>query len=75
MQPLILETAKAFPPRMNLVPFVHLFKEALINLIGNVTMFLPSGIDDLILNSEGFLMGYGIYLLIKTFKRRKKASA
>jgi len=30
-------------------------------------------IDDLILNSLGFLMGYGIYLLVK--KCKKKASA
>lgn len=28
-------------------------------------------IDDLILNSLGFLMGYGIYLLVKTLRRKK----
>ena len=33
-----------------------------------------SDIDDLILNSLGFLMGYGIYLLVKAVKKYKKAS-
>ena len=28
-----------------------------------------SDIDDLLLNSLGFLMGYGIYLLVRTLKR------
>jgi glycopeptide antibiotics resistance protein len=85
-------------------------KEALLNLIGNTTMFIPLGIvwpsvfkkldthskviaagvgvtltieilqlpffgratdiDDLILNSLGFLMGYGIYLLVRKLKKR-----
>ena len=31
-----------------------------------------SDIDDLILNSLGFLMGYGIYLLVKAVKRSLK---
>lgn len=30
-----------------------------------------SDIDDLILNSLGFLMGYGIYLLVRAAKKRK----
>jgi glycopeptide antibiotics resistance protein len=82
-----------------------IFKEALLNLIGNTTMFIPIGIiwpivfkkldktvkviaagvgfslcieilqlpfydrvtdiDDLILNSAGFLIGYGVYLAVK----------
>ena len=120
VQPLLLDAAKIFPPRINLLPIVYLFdypvfREALINLIGNTAMFLPIGIiwpsvfkqldthkkviaagvgysllieivqlpffdrvsdiDDLILNSLGFLMGYGIYLLVKAgkrfFKRRR----
>ena len=116
VQPLVLEIAKIFPPRMNLIPFIYLFdypvfKEALINLIGNVTMFIPLGIvwpsvfkeldthgkviaagigtsalieilqlpfyvrcsdiDDLILNSLGYLMGYGIYLLVKLCRKKQ----
>ena len=114
IQPLLFDASKIFPPRINLVPVVHLFdypvfREALINLFGNAAMFLPLGIvwpgvfrqldthgkviaagvgysllieitqlfffdrvtdiDDLILNSLGFLMGYGIYLLVKAIKR------
>ncbi len=114
VQPLLFDAAKIFPPRINLIPFVYLFdypvfREALVNLIGNTAMFLPLGIiwpsvfpqldthgqviaagvgcslliellqlpffdrvsdiDDLILNALGFLMGYGIYLLVKTIKR------
>ena len=114
VQPLLFDASKIFPPRVNLVPLVHLFdypvfREALINLIGNTAMFIPLGIvwpsvfkrldthgkviaagvgysllieilqlaffdrvtdiDDLILNSLGFLMGYGIYLLVKAIKR------
>lgn len=110
VQPLEFDAANAFPPRINWVPFVYLFdypvfREALINLIGNTAMFIPLGIvwpavfreldthakaiaagvgtsllieilqlpfyvrcsdiDDLILNSAGYLMGYGIYLLVK----------
>lgn len=111
IQPLIFTGGR--PLRINLIPFVNLldysvFKEAMLNLIGNVTMFMPLGIvwpsvfkklethgqvifagvgtsllieilqlpfdrvtdvDDLIMNSAGFLVGYGIYLL---FKRKKK---
>ena len=115
IQPLIFDAAQAFPPRINLLPLVYLlnydvFKEMLINFIGNTTMFIPLGIvwpsvfrkldthkkviaagvgfslcieifqlpffdrvtdiDDLILNSLGFLIGYGIYLLAKTIKNR-----
>ena len=115
--PLLFDAAKIFPPRINLLPMVHLFdypvfREALLNLIGNTAMFIPLGIvwpsvfqqlnshgkviaagvgysllieilqlpffdrvsdiDDLILNSLGFLLGYGIYLLVKAFKRSYK---
>ena len=110
IQPLVFDAANAFPFRINLEPLVHLFdyeqrSDATLNLIGNVTMFIPMGIvwpsvykelnthikviaagvglslfievlqlpffdrvsdiDDLILNSTGFIIGYGIYLLVK----------
>ncbi len=114
VQPLLFDAAKIFPPRINLLPVVYLFdypifREALINFIGNSAMFIPLGIvwpsvfkqldshskviaagvgyslfieilqlpffdrvtdiDDLMLNSLGFLMGYGIYLLVNAVKR------
>jgi len=119
VQPLLFDAARVFPPRINLLPVVYLFdypvfREALLNLIGNTAMFVPLGIvwpsvfrqldshskviaagvgysllieivqlpffdrvsdiDDLILNSLGFLMGYGIYLLAKAAKRSCKRS-
>lgn len=114
VQPLLFDSTKIFPPRVNLLPVVYLFdysvfREALINLIGNTAMFVPLGIvwpgvfrqldthgkvvaagagfsllieimqlpffdrvtdiDDLILNSLGFLLGYGIYLLARAIRR------
>ena len=114
VQPLLFDASRIFPPRINLLPVVYLFeypifREALINYIGNTAMFIPLGIvwpsvfkkldthgkviaagvgysllieifqlpffdrvsdiDDLLLNSLGFLMGYGIYLLVRTLKR------
>ncbi|MBR2860249.1 MAG: VanZ family protein [Clostridia bacterium] len=114
IQPLLLDTAQ-LAPRLNFVPFVYLFDYenmllAMINLVGNILMFVPLGIvwpsvfkkldahwkvvlagvgftvlievfqlpffervtdiDDLILNSAGFILGYGIYLLA-TKKRRR----
>ena len=113
VQPLLFDTSRIFPPRINLLPVVYLFdypvfREALINLIGNTAMFIPLGIvwpavfkeldthakaiaagvgtsllieilqlpfyvrcsdiDDLILNSAGYLLGYGIYLLVKAVR-------
>ena len=110
IQPLVFDIANAFPPRINLIPFVYLFdypklSEALLNLIGNTTMFIPLGIvwpivykelnepwevigagvgfslcievlqlpfydrvsdiDDLILNSAGYIAGYLLYLLVR----------
>ena len=118
IQPLILDTARIFPPRINLLPLVYLFdyeirREALINVIGNTAMFIPIGIiwpcvfpqldnagktiaagigfslvieilqlpffdrvsdiDDLLLNSAGFLIGYGIFLFVR--KTAKKCGA
>ena len=114
VQPLLFDPAKVFPPRINLLPVIYLFdypvfREALINFIGNTCMFIPLGvvwpvvfdkldthekviaagigcsllieivqlpffdrvsdIDDLILNSLGFLTGYGIYLLVRAISR------
>lgn len=116
IQPLIFETAKVFPFRINVIPFVNLFdypalRDILINVIGNTTMFIPIGVvwpivfkkldthkkvilagmgfslcieilqlpfydrvsdvDDLILNSLGFLLGYMFYLLVRALKERK----
>lgn len=113
IQPLLFDSEKILPFWLNLKPFVYLFdyptmKKALLNLIGNIAMFIPLGIvwpvafkklnthgkviaagvgvsatiellqlpffdratdiDDLILNSAGFLIGYGIYLLVKKIK-------
>ena len=109
IQPLLFDKDKILPFWLNFKPFIYLFdyptkREALLNLIGNTTMFIPLGIvwpavfrqlnkpwkviaagvgvsltieilqlpfygrstdiDDLILNSAGFLVGYGIYLLV-----------
>lgn len=114
IQPLVFDAARALPPRINLIPFVHLLdyevkREAILNVVGNTAMFLPLGIvwpvcfrqlntpgkalaagagvslviellqlpffdrvsdvDDLILNTLGFALGYGIYCL---FRRRKE---
>ena len=119
VQPLIFEAATAWPFRINLIPFVNLFdyeskRDMLLNIIGNCTMFIPTGIvtpilyknlasfrktvlmgfllslsieiiqlpfavrasdiDDLILNTVGVVIGYGIYALVKWLKSRKKVS-
>ena len=116
IQPLLFDASKILPFWLNLMPFVYLFdfpnlKDALVNLIGNVAMFVPLGIvwpavfskldrpwkviaagvgasltieilqlpfftrstdiDDLILNSAGYLVGYGIWLLVKRIRNQK----
>ncbi len=113
IQPLIFDATKVLPFRLNMIPFVHLmdypiFREAMLNLIGNTTMFIPLGvvwpsvfkdlnthkkvilagvgvslcieilqlpfydrvtdIDDLILNTLGYLIGYGILLLVRKLR-------
>ena len=113
IQPLIFDCANWFPFRINLVPIVHLldypkFGEAMLNLIGNTTMFIPVGViwpsvykkldtpikviaagagfslcieilqlpfydrvsdvDDLILNTLGYVIGYGVYRLVRFIK-------
>jgi glycopeptide antibiotics resistance protein len=110
IQPLVINTDKIFPPRVNLIPLVYLFDypsigEILLNVIGNTAMFVPLGIvwpsvfkklnthakvmlagfgvsltievlqlpffdrvsdiDDLMLNTIGFFLGYLIYLGFK----------
>ena len=117
VQPLIFDIATAFPFRVNLFPLVNLFdydskRDLLRNVIGNVAMFIPSGIvlpiiykrldsfikvilagggislciemmqlpfsvrasdiDDLILNTAGVMLGYGIYALVRCLKRTKR---
>ena len=117
VQPLIFDIATVYPFRVNLVPLVNLFdydnkRDLLLNVIGNVAMFIPSGIvlpiiykrldsfikvilagggislcieiiqlpfsvratdiDDLILNTIGVIVGYGIYALIRYVRRIKK---
>ena len=114
IQPLVFESAKAFPFRINWIPFVNLLdypetRDILINVIGNTAMFIPLGIvwpsvykgldthrkvisagigvslcieilqlpfydrvsdiDDLLLNSLGFFIGYLLYLLAKSLKK------
>lgn len=114
VQPLLFETATAWPFRVNLIPFVNLTdyetrSSMLLNVIGNSAMFIPTGImtpliykrkfpgtmltgflisftieiiqlpfavrcsdvDDLILNTLGCLVGYGIYALVKTICKKK----
>ena len=115
VQPLLFDIATAWPFRVNLVPFVNLLdydskRDLLLNIIGNTTMFIPTGImtpliykhingfkkvaftgflisltieiiqlpfavrcsdvDDLILNTLGCMVGYGIYALVKYCKRK-----
>ena len=115
IQPLVFESAKAFPFRINWIPFVNLFeypemRDVLINVIGNTAMFIPLGIvwpsvykrldthrkvipagigvslcieilqlplydrvsdvDDLLLNSLGFIIGYLLYLFAKQMNNK-----
>ena len=115
IQPLVYESAKVYPFRINWIPLVNLFdypemRDILINVIGNTAMFIPLGIvwpsvykgldthwkvisagigvslcieilqlpfydrvsdiDDLLLNSLGFIIGYLLYLLAKQVSKR-----
>jgi glycopeptide antibiotics resistance protein len=116
IQPLVFDSARAFPPRLNFLPIIYLLdyeirREAMLNLIGNTAMFIPIGIfwplvfkpldshkkviaagvgfslfieilqlpffdrvtdiDDLLLNSLGFLAGYGLYLMGKKLLKKR----
>ena len=49
IQSLVFEPAAIFPPRVNLIPLDHLFwfettKDLLTNIIGNIVLFIPTGI-------------------------------
>ena len=49
IQPLVYESAKVYPFRINWIPLVNLFdypemRDILINVIGNTAMFIPLGI-------------------------------
>lgn len=113
VQPLIFDPDAIIPFNLNLIPFNKLFwcedtKMVLMNLFGNILMFIPTGIilpiiykwvdrlykalligalisltielmqlpfyvrmtdtNDLILNTLGVLIGYGIYLLVRCFR-------
>ena len=111
VQPLLFDPATVWPLRVNFIPFVNLLdyevkSELIINLAGNVTMFIPTGImvpliyrrsfkqtvltgfllsaaieviqlpfsvrasdvDDLILNTAGCFIGYGIYALFRKLR-------
>ena len=113
VQPLIINMKSIQPLRVNLVPLVNILdydikREATINIIGNISMFIPTGIimpilykrldcfwkvlfagaglsfviemiqllfpgsvtdiDDLILNTAGAAIGYGIYKLVCCFR-------
>ena len=115
IQPLVYESVKVYPFRINWIPFVNLFdypemRDILINVIGNTAMFIPLGIvwpsvykgldthgkvisagigvslcieilqfpfydrvsdvDDLLLNSLGFIIGYLLYLLAKLVSKK-----
>lgn len=110
VQPLLFDPARVWPFRLNPLPFVNLKlysskKNLLLNVLGNVAMFIPSGIilpllyrkldrlwkvvgvgalmslgieilqlpffgrttdaDDLVQNTCGVLIGYGIYALAR----------
>ena len=117
VQPLLFDPEAMLPFRVNLVPFVHLLRfgtkrDLLLNLIGNVCMFIPTGIilpvlfkrldsflkvtaagilisvgieilqlpfavrasdiDDVILNTLGVMIGYGIYALVRRLTKGKR---
>ena len=113
VQPLVISMSSPQPLRVNLIPLVNILdydikREAAINIIGNISMFIPTGIimpilyrrldrfwkvllagaglsfviemiqllfpgsvtdiDDLILNTAGAAIGYGIYKLVCRFR-------
>ena len=49
VQPLLFDASSVFSPWINLEPFVHLNdyvddREAVLNFVGNIAMFIPTGI-------------------------------
>ena len=118
-EPLIFNAARIFPLNLNLIPIVNILKhdsatKAVVNICGNVAMFIPVGIvwpavfkrlstplraisagagfslcieivqllfrarvtdvDDLILNTLGFTIGYLCYRSINAHIKRKKSA-
>lgn len=110
IQPLEIDPAAMLPFTIRWIPFVNMAKystlrEQLLNIVGNIALFIPSGIllpivckkpdrfwkvtlagflislsieilqlpmksrvsdvDDLILNTLGVIIGYGIYAMVK----------
>lgn len=117
VQPLLFDASRAYPFRINPIPYVRLSdygfrRDLLLNVVGNVCMFIPSGvilpivyrrldrfwkvvgtgalislcieilqlpfferasdIDDLIMNTAGVAVGYGVYTLLRKLRTRKK---
>ena len=71
VQPLIYDPAAVFPLRVNLIPLVHLFdydnsRDFVWNTVGNVTMFIPTGIVLPVvykkLNSFGKVVAAGAFI-------------
>ena len=76
VQPLLFDPSAIIPFKLNLIPFTNLFnfestKKAIINIVGNCAMFIPSGIvlPALYPKLRGFwktvLAGAGISLCIE----------
>lgn len=117
VEPLVFDPDMVFPLWVNLRPLVHLFdfastRDLLLNGLGNIAMFIPTGIlipilysrrntfwkvlvsgalislcieiiqlpfyvrstdiDDLILNTTGVALGYGVYALARAISGRAK---
>lgn len=115
--PLLFDPDRVTPFWINLTPLAHLFdfastREALLNLLGNIAMFIPSGIvipilyksrdsfwkvlvsgsaislcieilqlpffgrasdiDDLLLNTTGVAIGYGVYAFVRFLNNRRR---
>lgn len=120
VQPLLFDRDAVWPFRINWTPLVHILeydtrRELLLNIIGNVGLFLPSGIvlpllyrkldrfwkvaaagagmslciellqlpfagratdvDDLILNTLGCMIGYGLFALVRALVQKKKPAS
>ena len=117
VQPLVFDPNAILPLKVNFVPYIRLSdyaykKDLLVNLIGNIALFIPTGIilpilykrlnnfikvvavgalislcieilqlpfsarfsdiDDLILNTVGVAVGYGIYAIVKLLRKVSK---
>ena len=75
VQPLIFDPSIAYPFRVNLLPFVHLFdydnmRDVVWNVVGNTAMLIPSGIVLPIvynkLNSFGKVVAAGMIISLCT---------